>query len=171
MVSFKIIVIAPKWLPFSQCFFSLTRKFNLSFWVGICYWIVWIRNILTCWFWPSEVLCPLCVISALVGSMQTDSQGCSSFNTLASGSKHTVCSYCGQQMAMFNYFHHMATLSLSVHPSPIFFCFYPFFLQVLRNRDFRSGLFFPAAKACITFNGLTIMRYTLSANTAIFWWM
>lgn len=82
--------------------------------------------------------------------MQTGGQRCRCSNTLASGSKHKVCSHNSQQMAVFNYFHHSVvslssspTLSHSLH----LFHFYPFFLQVLRNRGFHSSLFSTKSKS------------------------
>lgn len=50
--------------------------------------------------------------------MQTGGQRCSCSNTLASGFKRAGCSYCGQQMAMFNYFHHTSPLPPSLPSSP-----------------------------------------------------
>lgn len=143
MVSFNVSVITSKWLPCPQRSFSRNQIKFASLSRDILLHCLNLELFSHYYVEFDAVLCPLCVTSALVGSMQTGSQRCSRSNTLASGSKHTVCLYCGQQMAMFNYFHHLSTLSLAQPPPPplFFFHFYLFFLQVLRNRDFQSGSF------------------------------
>lgn len=113
---------------------------------------------LLCWVWRSAV--SLCVTSALVGSMQTGSQRCSRSNTLASGSKHTVCLYCGQQMAMFNYFHHLSTLSLAQPPPPP--CFFSIFIyfscKSLETEIFSLARSLLTGKACITLYGSVTLK-------------
>ena len=87
-------------------------------------------------------LCPFCVTYTFDESTNTGGLRCISSNKFASDSKHTIFSYHDQQMAVFNYFYHLSILPLSYSPpSPYHIHFYPFFLQVLRNRDFQSGSF------------------------------
>lgn len=143
MVYFNIIMIASKWLPHPQhSFFSLNQQIKLAFFCTGIYYLLYTKFFSSYYVKSGPALCPLYVTSALDELMQTSGQRCSCSNTLASDSKQTVYSYYNQQRAVFNYFHHLSILSLSLFPTlSLSFPFLSFFLQVLRNRGFESGSF------------------------------
>lgn len=110
----------------------------------------------------AQVQRPLCVTSALCGAVQTGGQRCSCSNTLASGSKHTVCFRSLQQMAVFNYARCSSVIFLSYSPPSLYlFHFFPLLLQVLRNRDFQSC----SAAVCVTLCGFCV----IDVIEAVFW--
>lgn len=76
-------------------------------------------------------------------------------------------------MAVFNYFHHLSTLCLSLFPTLSIFSIFIFFSsKSLETEIFSLVYSLLWAKVCITFYGfVTLMRWTLYSDAEIIWCM